>query len=208
MPGTLAPLQHVNDPAVQQNFDQIYLNWPPDNGVQTTLPATPIVGQVIYYQTAAMAALTPPLLWQLLRTSAGWQPIGGAPLFTETDPYTTINAPDRALTSTTYVALAVAGPVVVLPAPGWYDIEQGMGGYNSVAGSLMAMSYDIDGTGATDLDAAAWQVAVSNTDIQRVYRKVRKQFAAASTLTAKYRTSGGTGAVRGPRFLSATPVLL
>lgn len=208
MPGTLAPLQHVGDPRVQQNFDQIYLNWPPDRNVQTSLPTSPVVGQVIYFQTAAMAALTPALTWELLRTTAGWTPIGAVPLFTETDPFTTITAPDRTSPTPGYGALAVAGPVVVLPAPGWYDIEQGFSFYHSVAGTVIAMSYDIDATGAVDLDAAAAQAGVSNTDVQRVYRKVRKQFAAASTLTAKYRTAAAAGVFRGPRFLSATPVLL
>jgi hypothetical protein len=210
MPGNLAPLQQVPDQPTQQNFDQIYRAWPVGEYVATAIPTGTATGQTTLFQTAAMAALTPPVLWRLWYVDGvGWFPVGGAPLFTETDPYTTAGAPDRALTNGAgYVAVAVAGPVVTLPAPGWYDIELGWAGYNGTAGALISMSYDIGATAASDLDAAHVQVAVVNTDIQRIYRKQRKLFASAAVLTAKYRASGGSGVARGPRFMSATPVLL
>lgn len=209
MPGNLAPFQHVEDPRVQQNFDQIYQSWPVGEYIATSLPAGVVTGQTTLYQTAAMAALTPPVMWRLWYVAGvGWFPIGAVPLFAETGAYTTIAAPDQGTASVPYVALATAGPVVQLPAPGWYDIEIAFGGYHTVAGNTLVMSYDIDATGALDVNSASVQPAVAVTDIPRVTRTVRKQFAAASLLTAKYRTTAATGTWRGPRTMKATPVLL
>lgn len=209
MPGNLAALQQVHDQPTQQNFDQIFRAWPAGEYIATAVPTGSVTGQTTLFQTAAMAALSPPVLWRLWYVAGvGWFPVGATPLFAETGAYTTIAAPDQATASATYVALVTAGPVVQLPAAGWYDIEIAFGGYHTVAGNTLVMSYDIDATGALDVNSASAQPAVATTDIPRVTRTVRKQFAAASLLTAKYRTTAATATFRGPRTMKATPVLL
>lgn len=204
----LPALQQVQDPAVDQNFRQVLLNWPADAPLVTAVPTGAGDGTRVMFQTAGMAALTPPLMWELRYTTAGWVPIGAAPLFNEVKPYTSLTAPDEGTTSTTYAALATAGPVVTLPAPGWYDVEIGYGAYHNTAGIALAMSYDIGATGAVDADCCMTQFALANNDVMRAVRVARKQFAAASVLTAKYRTASGSATFRGPRYMMATPVLL
>lgn len=175
----------------------------------TALPASPLDGQRCTLQTAGMAALTPPLQWPLVGASGKWAPDGACvPLLSEVDAYTSLSGPDRSVSSTTYVALAVAGPIAVLPALGWFHIELSFSAYGNTAGQQCAMSYDIGATAAVDTDSASFQPGVSNTDVQRITRSYPKQFAAASTLTAKFRVTGGTCTFRGSKTLKATPVLL
>lgn len=206
----LPALQQVQDPAVDQNFRQVLLNWPADAPLVTAVPTGAGDGTRVMFQTAGMAALTPPLMWELRYTAGvGWFPIGAVPLAAEVKPYTSLTAPDEGTTSTTYAALATAGPVVTLPAPGWYDVEIGYGAYHNTAGIALAMSYDIGATGAVDADCCMTQYAVANNDVMRASRlQPRKQFAAASVLTAKYRTASGSATFRGPRYMRVTPVLL
>lgn len=210
MPGNLAPLQQVQDPSADQNFRQIFQAWDPGILVATALPTGVVDGQFTILQTAAMAALTPPVMWPLRYTAGvGWFPQGAVPLAAEVKPYTSLTAPDEGTSSTTYAALATAGPVITLPAAGWYDIEIGYGAYHNTAGISLAMSYDIGATGAVDADCCVSQFAVANNDVMRAHRfQPRKQFAAAVTLTAKYKTASGSATFRGPRYMSATPVLL
>jgi hypothetical protein len=173
----------------------------------STLPASPSVGQEVYFQSAVMAALSPPPVWRLLYDGTKWLFVGGAPLYSGVDE----GAPaDRPLTSTTYTTLAVAGPAVTLPVPGWYDVELQMGGYHSAAGGpALFMSYDIGATPAVDTDAVSFNTAVVNTDIHRAVRTQRKLFAAAVTLTAKYRSpAGATATFRAARVMQVTPVYL
>lgn len=173
----------------------------------TALP-TGVAGDEVILQTAAMAALSPPVAWYLRSDGTKWVYIGGAPILAEIDAYTTLSAPDRTVTSTTYVALAVAGPSVALPVVGWYHVELSFSAYHNTAGAQSAMSYDIGATGAVDVDSASFQAAVSNTDVQRVTRSYPKQFASAVTLTSKFRTTAGTATFRGSKTLKVTPVYL
>lgn len=209
MPGKLAPLQQVGDPAARQNFDQIFRAWDPGILVATALPTGVVDGQFTILQTAAMAALTPPVQWLMRYTAGvGWFPQSATPLFQEIKPYTSLTAPDEGTSSATYAALATAGPAVAIPAAGWYDVEIGYGAYHNTAGIALAMSYDIGGTGAVDADCCMTQYALANNDVMRGVRVARKQFAAAVTLTAKYRTASGSATFRGPRYMCVTPVLL
>ena len=204
----LPALQQVQDPAVDQNFRQVYLNWPADAPVTTTIPTGAGSGTTIMFQTAAMAALSPPLMWELRYSSAmsGWVPIGAAPLFAEVNPWTSLAAPDDPTTATTYSAIGVAGPVVQLPAPGWSDITTTFGAYHSAPPVPVGMSYSIGAAAAVDADAAA--VDAQASAVARGFRQQRKQFSTAALLTAKYKTGSGTVTFRGPRSMMAAPVLL
>lgn len=204
----LPALQQVQDPAVDQNFRQVYLNWPGQPAVVTTIPAGASDGTTVMFQTAGMAALTPALMWELRYSTAagGWVPIGATPLFAEVNPWTSLAAPDDPTTATTYSVIGVAGPAVQLPAAGWYDITTTFGAYHSAPPGLAGMSYSIGATAAVDADAAA--VDAQASAVARGFRQQRKQFSTAALLTAKYRTGSATVTFRGPRSMMAVPVLL
>lgn len=179
----------------------------------TALPASPIEGQRCALQTAAMAALTPPLLWPLVYSLAAgkWMPTGGAPLFAEVDNYTTVpnGGPDRSVSSATYAALAVA-LTVALPVVGWYDVEIAFSAYHGTASGAWMMSWDTGGRtdAQMDADAIGGQAANVNGDVQRASISRRRQFTTAPTLTAKFRTAAGTAVFRGPKSIKATPLML
>lgn len=179
----------------------------------SALPTSPLDGQPIALQTAAMAAMTPPLLWHLVYSLAagGWLPVGGAPLFAEIDNYTTVpdGGPDRSTSSTTWVGLAVA-LTATLPVVGWYDIRLAFTGYHGLGQKLCAMSYDTGGRteAQMDSDAIGIQIAVANTDVQAPSIDRRRHFTGGLTLTAKFRTNAGTASFRGPKSIKATPLVL
>lgn len=174
----------------------------------TALPTSPVDGAECYFVADAVNAC----LWHLRynTASAKWEFLGGAPLYSEIDPYIgTMGGPDRSVSGANYIALAVP-LTLTLPVVGWYDIELGMGGYHGVQGQVSAMSYDIGTTPASDADAVGWQNALANMDVHRLWRLQRKQFVSAPlTLTAKFRTTtSGSAVFRGPKSIKATPVLL
>src|SRR5688572_16031518 len=90
--------------------------------VVDALPGSPVDGQEVYFQSAAMA--TDGVLWHLRyrAASAGpykWEFLGGSPL-------TAIEDAQVTTASTSPVELGT-GPLVVLPLAGDYDVEHGCG---------------------------------------------------------------------------------
>ena len=108
--------------------------------------------------------------------------------------------------STSYVALATAGPVVTLPLAGDYEVTLGFTGYNGNTGAVCTMSYDIGGTGAADADST--QLGQSNlaANAYATSTKTRvKTGLTAITLTSKYKASAGTANFWN-RFLVVRPL--
>lgn len=180
----------------------------------TALPSPALDGQRIVLQTAAMAAMTPPLRWPLVYSLAagGWMPDGACvPIFAEIDNYTTVpnGGPDRSVSSTTWVALAVA-LTATLPVIGWYDIRLAFLAYHGTAAGLAAMSYDTGGRteAQMDSDSIGVQIAVLNTDTPSATISRRRHFTGGLTLTAKFRTAAGAAVFRGPKSIKATPLML
>lgn len=127
-----------------------------------------------------------------------WVFVGGAPVYAEVETVETT-------ASAVYVALATAGPSIALTRAGVYDVEVGDHATSTVATAINYMSYDIGGTGAVDADAA-----MPHNDVAAMmatgYRSRRKTIASASTtLTAKYKTNGGTASFQ-KRWMKVTPV--
>lgn len=126
-----------------------------------------------------------------------WEPIGAPALFAEVTT-------EEATAVGVYNALATAGPAVALPLAGDYIVEIGHTSLNSTVGQELIMSYEIGATAASDAD-----MAIGNADTvnrrQAFARAMRKTGLAAVTLTAKYRTGGGT-ATFGRRWMRATPL--
>lgn len=163
---------------------------PPASGAtyQTTLPGSPTNGQ----ETVLVDSTTAPTYaWRLRYNSAKssnkWDFLGGAPLYAETTTSETT-------TSTSYANLSggATGPAIALPVAGDYFVSTGFRG-TSTATAFLRMSYDIGGTGAVDADAVIVEIASGGSDHMSVSRTRKKLALGAVTLTAKYRTTTGTG---------------
>lgn len=171
----------------------------PLQGTVTSLPAGPVDGQEIFYLADATAGV----VWHLKYRAASaspykWEYLGGPPLYS-------FVATLQTLTSTTYAALATAGPSVSLPLAGDYDVAIGAG--MTTAGAAMGawMSYDIGGTAAVDGDGATAQVVTPGFAWTTTLAR-RKTALSAVTLTAKYRSSAAVACLWEKRWMQAAPV--
>jgi len=172
--------------------------------VVTVLPTAPKDGDECYYLADASAGVVWHLKYRAASASAyKWEYVGGPPRFDE------ITATETTV-STTYAALATAGPSITVPLAGDYLVEIGTRAYFTATNNASAsMSYDIGGTGAGDGDRVDYYgAAVSGvaTAAPHQVRARRKNALAASTaLVAKYKVSGGTGTFQ-DRWMRVTPV--
>jgi len=167
-----------------------------DGVAGTTLPAAPVNGQEYYY----VADSTNGVVWHLKyrTTSAKWEYVGGAPLFAEVTAAETT-------TSTSYTALATAGPSIAVPVAGDYMVGTGCYLRNNTASSSALMSYDIGGSGAVDNDAIQHESGSANAG-SHLYRTRRKAGLTAVTLTAKYRAATSGTALFLDRYMTLTPI--
>jgi hypothetical protein len=168
--------------------------------VVTTLPTSIAVeGFRVIYDTG-----TSGVRWDLVYdTSDGttypWLFVGGPPLLAEVST-------EEGTTSTTYAALATAGPSVTLPLAGDYDVRGGAYVNNDTDSRGAQMSYDIGGTGAVDADIFAYLFQTGATIVSSMSRDMRKTALTAVALTCKYKALVGGTAKFGRRWISATPV--
>lgn len=199
------PDEKLNAGFVQDNFEAV------EQGVERSLTPFPVVaalptvptdGQVIYY----LADSTNGVVWTLKYRAASasaykWEFVGGGPLYGEVET-------DQATASAAYVALATAGPSVVLPLAGDYEVTLGMNGYNTnAAAQQLTMSYDIGGTGAVDADAIeAFLAPGSGAGRANFARTRRKAGLGAVTLTAKYRVTVGANGQFFDRWMLVRPI--
>lgn len=170
----------------------------------TVFPATPTDKQEFVY----VASATDGVNWTFKynngsASSFKWEAASGqTPLWSEVTA-------GEARANVAYGALTTPGPVVILPFAGDYDIVIGFSGNVATAGELALMSYDIGGTGAVTGDAV--ELTSTNAtngalnDYTAVVRPRRQTGLTAVTLTAKYRTGGGTSTFKN-RWMSVTPV--
>jgi len=117
-------------------------------------------------------------------SSYKWEFIGGPAAVSEVST-------GESSTSTSYAALATAGPSLTLSRGGDYDVRVEFAGNPNSPGTAAYMSYDIGATGASDNDAAYISEAggLGGNVASSVGHSRRKSSLAASiTLTAKYRT--------------------
>ncbi len=154
----------------------------PNTAIGTTFPGSPTDGQEFCY----LADSTNGVVWRFKYRSGSastykWECIGGLPLFSEV-------LTDESTTSTTYAALATAGPSVVAPLAGDYDVRIGGLQYNVNTNGYM--SYDIGVTGAVDNDAMIQGSGGGSQTGSRLRRKTA--LSAGTNLVAKYKTISGT----------------
>lgn len=162
----------------------------------TALPVTATAGDRILLQTAGMAALTVPVIWELRYDGTKWAMLGGGAIIALV---TTIGS----TTNGSYTTLASAGPSLAVPVAGVYDVTLGA----AMTGTQGAvMSYDIGATTAVDADlVASGESATLYTHATITRRKTLP----ADTLTAKYKTlSAPTTAFFQDRWMKLEPVRL
>ena len=168
----------------------------------TALPGSPVDGQECYFQNAAMD--TAGVVWHLRYRQASssaykWEAVGQpAPLVQE------ITAAEST-SSAAYVALATAGPAVTVPLAGEYDVDIGaylVGGGNTG----VYMSYDVGATAALDVDSL--HAIVTSAGYQFSARRMRRKTiaAAATALTAKYRSSSSVASTISERLMAVRPI--
>lgn len=153
--------------------------------IGTALPGSPTDGDR-YILVDSTSAPTYAWLFQYsssISDSYKWLCCGGIPAISEIEA-------SQGTTSTTYVALATAGPSVAIPRAGIYQVEISAQITNSQGGLANGyMSYDIGGTGALDADATI--VNGGNSFSGGGFRAAVKTLTAV-TLTAKYRSGAGS----------------
>ncbi len=110
--------------------------------------------------------------------------------------------------TTTYVALATAGPSVTVPLAGDYTVEIG----SHISGNQVSTggyhSYDVGGTAASDNDAHyGFEPSVGVSGGWNGNRKRPKTgVLAGSALVSKYRAVGVTTATFEQRWISVLPI--
>lgn len=152
-------------------------------------PGSPADGD---YWIATDSLTVPTFVWNFRYASGAttlkWEFIGGA------DAYVTV-ATDETTTSTTFAALATAGPSFVISRQGDYDVGVQSQMYGT-QGVDPAMGYDVGASPATRAKSnlastplAGSAAATEGTNSSAMYREAG--IAAATTITAKYLSHDG-----------------
>ena len=171
---------------------------PKFHGLVEALPTSAaIVGDTCTY----VASKTGGVFWQLVYDGEGeypWKKIGGPPLSKEVDA-------EEKTASAAYTDLATSGPALTLPLKGDYDVAIGFYGKSVATATALRMSYSIGALEASDSDAAVSiaQPAQGGAMVSRIARKTN--LAASTTLTAKYKATGGEGGIMF-RWMRVDPV--
>lgn len=166
--------------------------------VVSSLPGSPIDGQVAQYQSASMA--TDGIVWRFRYNSSSassykWEFIGGAAWVKEV-------ATQESTSSTSFAALSTAGPSVTAPLAGDYIIRHGTW-INPSSTETGQMSFDIGGTGASGNDNVAVYGPGGGISVAR---ENQATLAASDAIVAKYKSVGGSSVTFAARWLSLIPV--
>lgn len=182
---------------VNQN-DGLKPFWTPP--IVTQLPSQATVGDQVLYAADA----TNGVYWQLQYDGLGtypWKFVGGPPLTAQIDTDENIVAG-----TTTYTALATAGPSITLALAGDYVISQGCRGYPFATNQTLFMSYDIGATSASDNDSVLLDCA-SGFGENGSRTRLKTAIAASTAIVSKYKhSSTGAGANFMNRWMTITPV--
>lgn len=161
-------------------------------------PASPATGDLWVFPADAANGVYWVFRYDAASASAfKWTYLSGPPLWSNVETFETrLNA--------VYGALATAGPAVTLERAGDYWVTLTVYSRTNTANTAALFSYDIGGTGAVDADALRQDTAVANNGGSVSWLRLKTGIAAATTLTAKYRASAGTGSW-GSRTMSVVP---
>lgn len=173
-----------------------------------SLPGSPVDGQEVYFQTAAMA--TAGIAWHLRYRAAiadayKWECLGGAPLQHE------VTTQQNATTTNAWVNLATDGPLVTCPLAGIYNAYFGatlsIGARINTAyvGSAIGDGIPINARfQLTSPDTgAAYASALTTAGVARA----RHTVAAGNIIKVRYQSTLATGGVAFlDRWLDVTPL--
>jgi microcystin-dependent protein len=169
--------------------------------IVTALPANPQFGDVVTYIADAANGVA----WNLQYDATGtypWKFIGGAPLTSEVDTDESIAA-----ATTTYTALATAGPSITAALAGDYIIEHGARYYPGSVIQQGYMSYDIGGSAASDTDGIFFEAAAATYGTTGSRLRKKTGLSASTAIVAKYRHTSASSTVNfSRRWMSLTPV--
>ena len=169
-------------------------------GYGTSLPGSPVDGQeYILVDNNSNPTYSWRFRYVAAKTTNKWVFLGGVPIDVTVET-------EEATTSVTYVALATAGPSIVVPVAGVYDVivQQHSRGSGASIGGIM--SYDIGGTAASDVDSAGGTSGATAANQWTDVAMTRRKTLTAVTLTAKYRVNVAGTANFSRRTLSLRPV--
>lgn len=169
--------------------------------IVTALPANPQFGDVVTYIADAANGVA----WNLQYDATGtypWKFIGGAALTAEVDTDESIAA-----ATTTYTALATAGPSITAPLAGDYIIEQGARYYPGSVIQQGYMSFDIGATGAVDNDGIFFEAAAATYGTTASRMRKKTGLSASTALVSKYRHTSASSTVNfARRWMRVTPI--
>lgn len=155
----------------------------------SALPGSPSDGQVVYYQSAAMAAVS--VIWAFRYRAASadakkWEFIGGAPLYAEVNTTETT-------ASTTYTDVATVGPSITAPLLGVYECEYGAQmSTAAISGNTAFAGLDVNGAGAADTYSALISTAAAVSATGSVMRKSQHTINAGAVAKLTYRSSSAS----------------
>jgi hypothetical protein len=135
-------------------------------GTSSTPPGSPVDGMIWRLPADSGNGIYWFFQYDSSQATYKWVFMGGPPMYAEV-------VTDETTASTTYAALATAGPSIAIPRSGDYEVQIGFEGWVASAGATVSMSYDIGGTGAVDAvrsffdEASASGYAESNVRTRR-----------------------------------------
>jgi hypothetical protein len=180
---------------------------PPSAGIAlvTALPGSPQDGlEVILTDSLTAGTFHWRLRYVAARATNKWVFVGGSPLQASVDTSETT-------ASAAYAALASAGPSVVVPVAGDYEIsvESLQTGASNNADAQRLHSFDVGATGAIDNDAA-WSTnpTTVGTSIRVSATRRKAGIPAGAAIVSKYKRAGLSTAAVGfaYRRIAAVPV--
>jgi hypothetical protein len=161
-----------------------------------------VAGDEVYLEVDATNGILWHLVYESTETTYKWRFLGGPDLISEVMTL-------EPTASTTYAALTTGGPTIAVPRAGDYDVTISALAQCTSSGNGGSMSYDIGGTGAVDADSAftANPGTVNSGNFLTTRHRRKAAIAAATTLTAKYKTPAGTCSFQN-RYMAVRPVRL
>lgn len=180
------------------------LNYSPQS-VVTSLPGSPVDGQVIYYQADAANGV----IWQLRYRSASsssykWEYVGGAPLSSRVLTEQSLGG-----TVDTWLDLATVGPSITNPLAGDYLIRWGARHAMSTSDTVIGSGVNFGGSAPASNNPgvqwasgvtwrSGWYAASSGED-------VRTGLSASTVIKVQYRQAFGNNTASN-RYLTVTPI--
>ena len=167
----------------------------------SSLPASPVDGQEVYFQNAAMA--TAGVVWHLRYRAGGgtykWEFVGGPALRTLINTY-------QSTATGSYTDLSTVGPDVTAPLAGEYDVTILFEGSNGSGGNYAVASFQVVGGAAAQDDNRALAYSDAATTISTSTRTTRFTVAAGDVLRMKYLSTPAGTAYFARRAISIVPI--